>query len=64
MISRARSITEIISLRDIRPLLSRELVDGRLEASNGADSEENKDDSKGTRLMGGLEWLDPESLLG
>jgi hypothetical protein len=58
-------MTETSSLRDIRVLLlSRVLMDGRLEASNGADSEDIKDDRKGTRLMRGLDWLDPESLLG
>jgi hypothetical protein len=62
MISRASLITVSNSLRDIRVLLlSRVLVDGRLEASKGADSVDIKDNSNGTRLAGGLE---PESLLG
>jgi hypothetical protein len=57
-------ITEINSLRDIFAPLHRGLMDaGRLEASRGADSEDNKDDKR-TRLVGRLEWLDPESLLG
>lgn len=63
MISRALLITEISSLRDIGALLPRGLVDGPLEASRAADSEENKDDKR-LRSMGLLEWLDPEPLLG
>jgi hypothetical protein len=63
MSSRASLITEINSLRDIGTPLLRGLVNGRPEASRGADSEGNKEDKR-WRLMGRLDWLDPESLLG
>jgi hypothetical protein len=62
MRSRASWSTHRNSLRDICTPLPRRLVEG-LESSRVELPVGNKDDER-RRLMGTLEWLDSESLLG